>query len=390
MSNNNDKYLQYDDSINMFKTFFDSINKEFKNMGHANLIIAGKSGVGKSTLINAAFGFNEATTGIGKPITDENGVKWYEKEGVPIRIFDTIGFELNEEKRNQAIKQIRDEYQKAQKLNDPDKYIHAMWYCISAPSDRFELEEEDYINNIAKDIPVILVITKSLRKKHAERLIKAIEDSYPNLNVKVKIPVLAQDEDPDDCDEGEKPKKAFGVDTLVEETAKLLPEAAQKAWCSAQKASIELKVKRAQALIVATAAASFGEGYIPLPFSDALALIPTELGMLAGITAIFGINVSENILKTFISSIGGVSAATFAGRAIVSNLLKFIPGVGTVLGGTISGTTASLLTTALGEAYVVLMKMILNGEIKEKDLASEKVKAKFKQIYLDTVKKNKS
>ena len=387
MSTNNDKYLQYDDPINMFKTFFDSIKKEYKDMGHANLIIAGKSGVGKSTLINAAFGFNQAKTGMGKPITDENGVKWYENDGVPIRIFDTVGFELDEEKRSQAIKHIRDEYQKAQKLNDPDKYVHAMWYCISTPGDRLEREEEDYINNIAKDIPVILVLTKTWKKKHAERLIKVIENDYPNLNVRAKIPVLAQDEDLDDCDEGEIPKKAFGVDTLVEETAKLLPEAAQKAWCSAQKASIELKMKRAQALILATAAASFGEGYIPLPFSDALALIPTELGMLAGITAIFGINVSENILKTFISSIGGVSAATFAGRAIVSNLLKFIPGVGTVLGGTISGTTASLLTTALGEAYVALMKMILNGEIKEKDLGTMEVKEQFKQMYLDRVKK---
>jgi len=41
--------------------------------------------------------------------------------------------------------------------------------------------------------------------------------------------------------------------------------------------------------------------------------------------------------------------------AIVSNLLKLIPSVGTVAGGMISGTTAGLLTTALGESYIKIM-----------------------------------
>ena len=203
--------------------------------------------------------------------------------------------------------------------------------------------------------------------------------------MKNKVIVLAQDESPEDCDEDQIPKKAFGVDTLVEIMAQIVPESAQKAWCNAQKASVELKVSKAHTLVMATAAASFGEGYIPLPFSDAVALISTQLGMLAGITAIFGVSVSENLLKMIVTSLAGTAGTTFTGRTIVSNLLKVIPGVGTAIGGTISGSTAAILTVALGEAYIGVMKMILNGEISEKDIGTKEVQEKLQNMYKDKV-----
>ena len=84
---------------NFFEVYMNNLNKEMKEMGHVNLVIAGKTGVGKSTLINAAFMENVAKTGIGKPITDEGDMKWFEKEGYPLRIYDTVGLELDDEKR---------------------------------------------------------------------------------------------------------------------------------------------------------------------------------------------------------------------------------------------------------------------------------------------------
>lgn len=372
---------------NFFEEFVKKFSQEMKEMGHANLIIAGKTGVGKSTLINAAFREDIAKTGIGTPVTDEGDVRWYEKKDFPLRIYDTIGLELDEEKRKHSIEMIKKVCQDAKKSNDPDKFIHVMWYCVASDSDRLEKYEADYINSVSEEVDVVLVVTKSYRKKHSERLIRAIETDYPGLKVKNKVVVLAQDEHPEDCDEDEIPKKAFGVDTLVEVTAQIVPESAQKAWCNAQKASVELKASRAQTLVITTAAASFGEGYIPLPFSDALALVPTQLAMLAGITAIFGISVSENLLKSIVTSLAGTAGATFAGRTIVSNLLKMIPGIGTALGGTISGATAAVLTTALGEAYIAIMKMIANGEINEKDLETKAVQDKLQNLFKDKLKK---
>ena len=75
------------------------------------------------------------------------------------------------------------------------------------------------------------------------------------------------------------------------------------------------------------------------------------------------------------------------GKTIAANLLKLIPGVGTALGGTISGATAAALTTALGEAYIAVMKMIVNGEINEQDLGTKEVQNKLQEIYKEKAKK---
>ena len=375
------------EEMNFIEEFFKNYKKEMKEMGHANLIIGGKSGVGKSTLLNASFREDIAKTGIGTPVTDEGDVRWYEKKNFPLRIYDTIGLELDEEKRMKSLEMIKKVCQDSKKSNDPDRFIHVMWYCVASDSDRLEKYEADYINSVSEEVDVILVITKSYRKKHSERLIKAIENEYPSLNIKNKIAVLAQDENLEDCDEDEMPKKAFGVDILVEVTAQIVPESAQKAWCNAQKASVKLKCSQAHTLVLTTAGLSFGEGYVPLPFSDALALVPTQTAMLGGITAIFGVTISESLLKSIIVSMLGMAGTTFAGRMIVSNMFKMIPGVGTVLGGTISGITAATLTTALGESYIVIMKMISSGEINEKSLGTKEVQDKLHNIFKEKLKK---
>ena len=89
------------DNINLFEIFTKKYNQEMKGMNHANLVIAGKTGVGKSTLINAAFREDIAQTGMGIPVTDEMRV--YEKKDFPLRIYDTMGLELDEERREKSL-----------------------------------------------------------------------------------------------------------------------------------------------------------------------------------------------------------------------------------------------------------------------------------------------
>ena len=59
----------------------DSINSKIKNLKKLNIIIIGKSGVGKSTLINSLFRGNFAETGLGKPVTQE--IRKIEKQDYP-------------------------------------------------------------------------------------------------------------------------------------------------------------------------------------------------------------------------------------------------------------------------------------------------------------------
>jgi uncharacterized protein (DUF697 family) len=49
-----------------------------------------------------------------------------------------------------------------------------------------------------------------------------------------------------------------------------------------------------------------------------------------------------------------VTSRLLRGR-VAANILKFVPGMGTVAGGTISAATAGVLTTTLGEIYIATL-----------------------------------
>ena len=68
------------------------IAEKIQNLNTLNIIVAGKTGVGKSTLINEVFRGDMADTGIGRPVTDH--IRKISKKDVPLNIYDTRGFEM--------------------------------------------------------------------------------------------------------------------------------------------------------------------------------------------------------------------------------------------------------------------------------------------------------
>jgi len=83
-----------DNSFNLGDIIEEAINKALKKRGVVNILIAGRTGVGKSTLVNAVFQGNFATTGQGRPITQNT--REIKKEGIPLTLFDTRGLELED------------------------------------------------------------------------------------------------------------------------------------------------------------------------------------------------------------------------------------------------------------------------------------------------------
>ncbi len=59
--------MQFDSDL--IQEIKNAMDEALKRRGMANILIAGKTGVGKSTLINSIFQGNLAETGQGKPVT---------------------------------------------------------------------------------------------------------------------------------------------------------------------------------------------------------------------------------------------------------------------------------------------------------------------------------
>lgn len=365
------------------------IRSEYKELKTLNVMVFGKTGVGKSTLINKMFSQKMAETGIGKPVTDQ--IRKYEKPDFPLAIYDTPGLELAGQNAidkliEEALKLIRE----GVKSGNISEAIHCIWYCVSTPSRRFEQAEIEFLKRFLDEteyyhVPVIIVLTQTFSKKDAVELKREIEKE--NLKIVNVIPVLAEDYDIDE----EYTAKAFGLDRLSEIMYTVIPEAVQKTFIAVQCANIELKKGKAQAVVAGAATAAAATGAVPIPFSDAALLVPEQIGMLAGITVVFGIPVEKASLVAIISATIGTASTTVLGKTVVSGLLKCIPGVGSLVGGAISAATAAALTAALGEAYIAVLVKVVKGEMTTAELQSDAGSKEIMRLFKErlSIKRDK-
>ena len=162
----------------------------------------------------------------------------------------------------------------------------------------------------------------------------------------------------------------------------MISDGVKKTFIAVQIASIDLKKGRAQTVVATSAAAAAATGAVSIPFSDAILLVPEQVAMLAGITAVFGISVEKATLTAIITGTIGTAGTTVLGKTFVSNVLKLIPGVGTAVGGAISGATAAALTAA----YIILLIKVIKGEMKMVDLETEAGLKLISGIYKDQLK----
>ena len=364
-----------------------AIAEKIKNLKTLNIIVAGKTGVGKSTLINAVFKDKLAETGMGKPVTTH--MRKITKKGVPLAIFDTRGFELDKEVQAEVKKEVVETISKGLATQDINKAIHCIWYCINTASNRIEPEEIEWLRELSKDnqitqVPIIVVLTQSFSKKKAQEMRQTLLDE--NLDIIQVIPVLAEDYEIEDLGIA----KSYGLDVLIKVMGEALPEELIETLQHVQIACLEEKKRRAQAAVATAAVAAAGEGAVPIPFSDCALLIPTQVGMIASITVIFGFEVNKSILTALLSSALGAGGATVLGKTIVTNLLKLIPGAGSVVGGAISAGTAGVITVALGEAYIGIMELVFKGEMSIDEIGTKKGKETMATLFRQNLSKKRN
>ena len=350
-------------SLNFKKIIDEAIEK----IGQVNIIIAGKTGVGKSTLVNAVFKGNLAETGVGKPVTQT--MKEYSKEGETVHIFDTKGLELGNYRT--IITELKSEIEKRKQLGDMKKQIHLAWFCIGNDGKRIEDAEIEFVNELSKEIPVVVVLTKTLDTdlefyNYVKNECTTATNVFRVLALPYETPI------------GTIP--AFGLDALIDHTYEIVPDIAKMALAASQKVNESVTKKAVDKIIAVAASSAAAIGATPIPFSDAVLLAPVQIGMIASISKVMKIDADRAFLTTLVTSAAGVLGATITGRALVRGLIKLIPGAGSVIGGSISAVTASILTTGMGYAYYNAVRSAqTNGEVTAQDLA-EAFKQELKKI----------
>ena len=321
------------------------IEKVLQGMGMCNVLIAGRTGVGKSTLINSMFHGRMATTGYGRPVT--RAARCISKEGVPLRVWDTRGLEMADFQET-----LDDLTQLVEKLAgdaNPERHIHVAWLCVHEDGRRVQDAERNLCRTLRGKMPVLGVITKA---RSDEGFRAEVQRLLPEATDVVRVRAIAET-----FDDGHT-LRPIGLEDLVETTISLLPEGIRLAFTSAQNVSLSHKKRQARLSIMSSSGAAAVAGATPIPFADAAVLVPIQVAMLARVSALYGLDVTRSFVIRLVISALGPAAATAGGRAITANLLKLLPGAGTALGGAISATTAAALTTALGEIYIAALDAV--------------------------------
>lgn len=391
-----------DNKGNIFENIFTWLEEEVKNLNEEfdenfrkpNIVLSGKTGVGKSTLINAIFGRRLAEAGEGKPVSQ--ALVEYNIPEVSVNLFDTKGIELDPKEREVSRKSIINEIEKRATSSKTEEHMHVMWYCISNESKRIEDVEIEWIKEFSKYMNVIIVLTQTLDLNNKFQI--EVEKEFPKLKV---CRVLAEER----ALFGDLKIPAFGLENLIVETVNLLPEATKRAFNAAQKIKIEEKIDSAKKLVQERLnkyknLAHIADGF-PLG-ADMLGKGAVYLYIAKDVMTVMGIRVNKNFFKfakvaqpllrsialPFVISEGGKAAGKImakqggetAGKkatAFVMKLLGKTAGKGNIVlapaVGLIFGAYNRKVTEKIANTFIDVCADFLRSELDHEKLSDEEI-----------------
>ncbi len=354
--------------------FEQRLAEAFAQLGCFNLAVFGKTGVGKSTLVNAVFGRDVAATGVGSPVT--RGLVYYRHPDGFLGVYDSEGFETGT--AGDAIVDGLRRLVAEHRTRAVHEQIHAVWYLVRWSDRRFERAQEQFVRELASlGLPVIVVMTQVPSRDgevHPEATEFAQYIESLGLPISPHGHVVLTNALVDTFTNS----PVFGLQTLLDDTYAVIPQVAEAALTAAQVLDIGRKKKAVAAIINQAVVVAAGVGATPIPFADAALLVPNQVTMIARITAAYGLPPNKSRALSTAGAVVLTGGATMAGRYAVTSLLKFIPG-GAIAGSAISATVAGALTKAVGMAWARVCEHALSLDDAGRDqfLNSSQVTERF-------------
>ncbi len=324
-----------------------------EKMPPPNVAVIGRTGAGKSTLINKVFGAELAKTGTGLPVSD-SFIRYPASmdENPLVVVYDSRGYEMEKSYRyrNDVVKFIKEK-----RFKSIDDQIPLVWYVINAGIKRFEHFDAEIISLLRTEMtPVIVVLSQAdiARTEQIAKMQETIRNYRSEFDFgELKIVTVAAE-----------PMygEAFGVSELVNLSSELLPDLYVEALVARQVVDLELKRKLASKYIKVSATACFATGFIPLPGATSANTIATQTALCTKIASLYGYGEWVEVLD----KVGGLTVTSIVTLGVTwfLDLFNSILPPTTAIAGGLKGGIAATYISVIGATYTsVFEKLSLNN-----------------------------
>ncbi len=330
-------------------------------------ILIGKPQAGKSSIVRGLTGVSDEIVGQGfRPHTQHTERYAYPTADLPLLVFtDTVGLGEAAQNTDAIIDELIDD------LEQPTRGARILILTVKINDFATDAlyKTAAALHQKYPDIPILLVVTclhelyPSPTDDHTEyppsqtevqRAFLGHRDTFKGLYDQAVMVDFTLEEDGFNC-------TFYGLDAFRDDLAELLPEAEARAIyqlldeqenASAQLGSLYRDVGRRYISAFAVAAATLAA--VPLPFATMPVLTALQVSMIVALGQLYG--------QTLTASQAGGVASTIAGgfvaQAIGRELIKFIPGIGSV----VAASWAAAYTWALGEGACVYFGDLMGGK----------------------------
>jgi len=329
------------------------------------LMVVGRRGAGKSSLVNAIVG--EQLAAVGSVLAQTGELRWYAHATArgELHLLDTRG--LGDSSRPEAAN-FRGALAEIAAALDREAPDSVLFLCKAKEVDARIGEDVDNLVEIRRlvrrrhgfELPVVAVVTQvdeldpkrveppyddPVKQRNIAVAVAAVEAALAQRGIALAhvVPVSAYAEVRDGVRVYD---NYWNVDRLVEYLIDGLPQSAQLqlARLSRQRAVQERLARR---LTGAAATLSAGIGAVPIPLADILPITGLQIGLITAIAYLSGREASRETAREFLVALGANVGAAFALREAARALAKVVFPAG---GSAISGGVAFAGTWGVGEA----------------------------------------